>query len=674
MTAQQLEAFREIILNSFAHMRVNETSAKEIYERRAEIHMKKVIKLLSLLAIAAFTAAVVTVDGGETFAFEKTEDSFTEKELPVFKGKLTDETITVRFYDAAPHVPYIGIKEYYDCITADTLDKDDKPMSVKKEGNKYILKSSHGEAAVDTEKDIMTSENLRDFANIMCLMQAGLSDSYEDGIPYVRVKSTQASGEGSVKLDFSKYGINIFGDDGDVYFPESTLSDIFTDLVYHFSVCNGETFYFNCIDSCYNDNIAYIDPDYAVPIMAMLDDDLNRPEDLAQFAYSELCFSFDHFYGLPGKAPLNDELMEKGLEQALMDYGEEGEKTIELLKSRNYAEYLVGLDKLQLFVGDGGHTKVNYGTLANAVTDQLLEKKDSITEELKPLFDNIQAEADKVSERYNYYQQRTKLRDDAYKGEKYIKEGDTAVYVLDSFMGFDIQKWDKYYKENGAKPSVLTMRNDDILLINECMKDAEADPEIKNFVIDCSNNRGGSIDEVAMLYCLVTGEREVTFHMENCLTGQKISETYEADLNFDRKFDEKDKQEPYDLKFAVLTSVNSFSCGNIFPSVMKDAGYLIMGEQSGGGTCAVLVQTTGEGMTYRVSAYKGRMLNAAGENIDNGVEVDVDLIPKRSNGEPRYITVKDIPDGEDGATVEKRTPDYSDFYNIERLSDEMNKR
>ena len=36
--------------------------------------------------------------------------------------------------------------------------------------------------------------------------------------------------------------------------------------------------------------------------------------------------------------------MEKGLEQALMDYGEEGEKTIELLKSRNYAEYLVGLE------------------------------------------------------------------------------------------------------------------------------------------------------------------------------------------------------------------------------------------------------------------------------------------------------------------------------------------
>ena len=408
--------------------------------------------------------------------------------------------------------------------------------------------------------------------------------------------------------------------------------------------------------------------------MAMLDDDLNRPKDLAEFAYSELCFSFDHFYGLPGKAPLNDAIGEKGLEQALMDYGEEGEKTIELLRSRNFAEYMVGLNKLQLFVGDGGHTRVDKADPANAATDKLLESMDRIEEELRPVFDNIQNEADKISGKYSCYRQRVKLRDDAYKGEKYIKEGDTAVYVLDNFVGFDIQKWNKYYKENGAKPSVLTMRNDDILLINECMKDAEADPEIKNFVIDCSNNKGGSLDEVAMLYCLVTGEREVTFHMENCLTGQKISETYEADLNFDRKFDEKDKQEPYDLKFAVLTSVNSFSCGNIFPSVMKDAGYLIMGEQSGGGGCAVLVQTTGEGMTYRVSAYKGRILNNAGDTIDNGVEVDVDLVPKRSNGEPRYITVKDVPTGIEGVTVEKRTPDYSDFYNIKRLSDEMNKR
>ena len=75
-----------------------------------------------------------------------------------------------------------------------------------------------------------------------------------------------------------------------------------------------------------------------------------------------------------------------------------------------------------------------------------------------------------------------------------------------------------------------------------------------------------------MLYSMITGNRESIFCMENALTGQKISETYEADLNFDRKFDEEDNRDPYDLKFAVITSPSSFSCGNIFPSIMKDGG------------------------------------------------------------------------------------------------------
>ncbi len=44
----------------------------------------------------------------------------------------------------------------------------------------------------------------------------------------MRAKST---GSGYVLFDFGKYNINIYGADDDVYFPESTLSDIFTDLV-----------------------------------------------------------------------------------------------------------------------------------------------------------------------------------------------------------------------------------------------------------------------------------------------------------------------------------------------------------------------------------------------------------------------------------------------------------
>ena len=100
------------------------------------------------------------------------KDSFEEKELPVFKGELTDDTITVRFYDETPNVPYIGIREYYNCVMKESLDGDDEEMTVKKENeNKYILKSAHGEASVDTRKGLMSSDDMGSFTNLMCLVQ-----------------------------------------------------------------------------------------------------------------------------------------------------------------------------------------------------------------------------------------------------------------------------------------------------------------------------------------------------------------------------------------------------------------------------------------------------------------------------------------------------------------------
>ncbi len=648
--------------------------------------MRKNRNLINAVIIAALVPAMIAGSVSNIYAKEKDKekkkekkkieadkDSFEEKEIPVFKGELTDDTITVRFYEDSPHVPYIGIKEYYDCIMKDSLDGEETMSVEKNDDNTYVLKSAHGEAVVDTDKDIMKSDNMSDFTNITCLVQEGICNTYCDGIPYVHVSETEMTGDGSVEFDFDKYNIEIYGDDKDVYFPSSTLSDIFTDLIYHFNVCNGETFYFNCNESMLKENIADVDPDYAKPIIEMLGEDYERPEDIIEYSYNELCFVFDHFYGFPGRAILNDELEEKGLEQAVTEYGEPGEKVLELLKSSYFPDYYCGVKKLQSFVDDSGHTHTDVIRLQNAVDDKLEKAINKRMDELEDIFEDIEEEVEKNGSNWKDYYGRQKIRDDVYKNEKYIKDGDTAVYVLDDFLGFDIDKLNKYYKEGGAKPTSLTMRNDDMVLIDECIREADADPDIKNFVIDCSNNIGGSLDEVAMLYCIVSGKREATFRMENALTGQKIKQTYEADTNFDKKFDENDEHEPYDLNIAVLTSANSFSCGNIFPSIMKDNGFLIMGEQSGGGACAVMIETTGEGMTYRISAYDARFLNKDGENIDSGIPVDVDLMVKRSDGKNKYITLKDVPVGSESQKMELRAPDYSEFYNIERLSEEINK-
>ena len=77
--------------------------------------------------------------------------------------------------------------------------------------------------------------------------------------------------------------------------------------------------------------------------------------------------------------------------------------------------------------------------------------------------------------------------------------------------------------------------------------------------------------------------------------------------------------------FGVLTSPVSFSCGNLLPALMRDQGMAVLGEQSGGGTCAVEEHATPEGFVYQFSSGLGRLVDAAGQPIDRGIVPDIPL-------------------------------------------------
>ena len=114
-------------------------------------------------------------------------------------------------------------------------------------------------------------------------------------------------------------------------------------------------------------------------------------------------------------------------------------------------------------------------------------------------------------------------------------------------------------------------------------------------------------------------------------------------------FDDKDKEvwKNYQLKYGVMTSSFSFSCGNLFPSLMKDMGFPILGEKSGGGACAVQNFVTPEGLQYQLSSARARLTDMNWVNIDPGVEPT--------------IPIKVMQD--DGVTL-----DYSKFYDVSYVS------
>lgn len=73
-----------------------------------------------------------------------------------------------------------------------------------------------------------------------------------------------------------------------------------------------------------------------------------------------------------------------------------------------------------------------------------------------------------------------------------------------------------------------------------------------------------------------------------------------------------------------------------------------------------------------MSSCRMKLLDIEGSSIDNGIPVDVDLVPKKSDGSDKTVLEKDVLLSKEDGPQELRVIDYSEFYNIERLSDEIN--
>lgn len=561
-------------------------------------------------------------------------NGYVTRPVPVYRETLTNERAELRFYSDMPNVPYIGISDYY------ALMLPGAQMKVEHSGSSYVLTSQTGTATVDTEKDVFTSSDLSAFTNLMDQVQKGMPNVYYDGNPYAAFESVEYDRDPTtVTFDFAKYHIDLRGDDGDVIFPLSTLSDMYSDLFYHVANFNGINFYVN------DDNHYPADYERDEHFFDLLLSVKERPADMAEFTYNEFCFAAENNFGYPGRAPIEETMAAKGMDAAL---AESWPEIRQMLKSTNLYEYLVG--QLYLSAGpmfDGGHTA--YFAAKDAIQCLKAEgRKDELAGFLEAgINEAIDALTEVTASGKGKDRKAMQAARDAAFGEgvTYIKKGDTVVFVLDDFTTIDYKGWAAYCNGTGPLPAD---EDDGYVRFVHALEKAEADPEVKNFVMDISMNSGGSLDELVSMTDQLIGVNYTRFY--NPLTKRLLTQYYSVDKNLDGKIDEADKAIKHDkLRYAVLTSGACFSCGNLFPAVMHDNGVLLMGCRSGGGSCAVQKMCAADGFGYQLSSHHGRLINAAGENIDSGVPVDVELLKINEDG----------------------TEDYSAFYDIDLLSREI---
>ena len=140
-----------------------------------------------------------------------------------------DGTVTLRFYDDMPSVPYISAAAFQQLMLPGTTIE----VSRTCEGT-YTLTGPYAEATVNTTTEQFASDDYMGFTNLMDLIQPGMANVYLDGAPYIRYRSMELTpASATVTFDFKKYGIDLRGDDTAVYFPLTTLSDLYSDLYYH---------------------------------------------------------------------------------------------------------------------------------------------------------------------------------------------------------------------------------------------------------------------------------------------------------------------------------------------------------------------------------------------------------------------------------------------------------
>lgn len=583
------------------------------------------MKKLITITIATMMAFAASYAQGNT--------TFSTRQIPVNRGGQEDGTVNLRFYDDMPSVAYISVTDFQQLMLPGTT------ISVtKKADGEYTLTGPYAQATVNTTTEQFSSDNYPGFTNLMGQIQEGMDNVVLDGSPFIRYRKQEVMpASATVTFDFKKYGIDLRDDNTDVFFPFATLADLYSDLYYHIASYNGEKVIVTT--EILNSTIAKLDKEGTLKVINAE----SRNTDMAAYSYAELCFVVDHFYGMPGRSPLEDAIRKDGLDKAL-DNIENGATVKQLLKSTNMKEYMFGLNYLNILLDDGGHTDLKAdlqtyqaleGSMEEAVTKWLTSIaiiRESYPELAEKLIQSIFSADGSKSNKINSVRPTN---------ETYYKQGDTAYLLYGQFGPTNYAAWKAYYDGGctGAIPAIDPNNKGDLSVVLDALKQANEDPEVKNLVIDLSLNSGGSLDIVLAMTALMGGQSH--FYCENVLTGQRHKIYYDVDCNFDGKFDEKDKEVKYDLNYAVLTSGVSFSCANLFPSLMKDMGFPIIGERCGGGSCAVQYFVTPEGLQYRLSSALSRLTNDKWQNIDAGIE-------------PTYVI--------------NTSEDYNGFYDIPTIS------
>ena len=558
---------------------------------------------------------------------------FISSELKTYRYVNTEAIKTEVFYrdDILLNTPYISLKKYYNLLTEHEL------KIAKGEGFTYAVTSANGEVAtIDTAKDTLECADYQNFISTTIYRQENVSNVYYDGAPFLRVKNVESDKAPTPKkIDFNKYHINLIGRDDDIYLPVSTASNIFMGPTMITCFCTSDSMYFiDPNNPNWETSALMYDSHYYSGLNKTFKNGTRTTEE-ALFSYGELCFLIDTYYGLPGREYIHEPLKQsRDLDKVLREHNEVTRQAREFLMSRDYAEYLAGIQMLASFISDAGHTVANIGASYYLNQDYALRTRvDKVLKNIN--FNSSRYDAPRnIDYDYMYGLYDARQSGPNVSANSYILNGDTLFYRMDQF-DFVLPDWYRFYNN----PATSVMPKDAVGNFKRMLDKYKDSATVKNVVVDISLNPGGYGDIVCAFMGLMNGNTYQ--HSYDTVNEREITVNYEFDKNFDGVFDAQDDAVHYNFNFAVLCSGYSFSCGNLLPAQAKESGICLLGDKSGGGSCAVIDASSAEGLYVRLSC-QDHLCGLDGTDYEYGVPVDYPLVTE-SGGHYNFTNFFSIP-------------------------------
>lgn len=218
----------------------------------------------------------------------------------------------------------------------------------------------------------------------------------------------------------------------------------------------------------------------------------------------------------------------------------------------------------------------------------------------------------------------------------------TAMFYFDSFK---FGSSDEVFNADGSIKEGVEQYDTYFNFLNR-LNTLKENSDIKNIIIDASTNGGGVIGVMGRLLALISknNSSELTMYDESTSV---VSVNYlKVDVNNDKKYTD-DETFGNRFNFYILTSDFSYSCGNAFPCCAQRMGIKTIGENSGGGECAVGVhympnsEYIYHSSRTHIGAYDKESKKFIG--FESGAKPDYSLVPNgheallESDGKGGYI-------------------------------------